>query len=106
MTDPIPSVSPASELSDLQLEVLRDLEYAVRNNQGRRIAPIDLGGQDGSHHSATLAQLCKKGLATRRKHVFFGDCSCKVGPEAMFGHRCRGSFSYGITAAGIEAVHD
>lgn len=85
-----------------ELEVLRDLAQAVRANPGRRIAPIDLGGRDGSHHSHTLAQLCKKGLATRRKYTFFGDCSCKCGPDAMFGHRCRGSFAYGITEEGIR----
>jgi hypothetical protein len=93
-------------LSERQREVLRELEAAVRQNPGRRIAPIDLGGQDGSHHCATLAQLCKKGLATRRKQVFFGNCECKCGPLAMFGHRCRGSFSYGITEKGIEAIHE
>jgi hypothetical protein len=90
-------------LTDRQMEVLRELEAAVRNMQsfpGRRISTMDCGGRDGSHHSGTLAQLCKKGLATRRKHTFFGDCSCKCGPEAMFGHRCKGSFSYGITEEG------
>lgn len=28
--------------------------------------PMDLGGSDASHHSPTLARLCKKGLATRK----------------------------------------
>lgn len=90
------------KLTQNQFEVLRDLECAVRQNAGRRTAPMDLGGRDGSNHTAILAQLCKMGLASRRKHVFWGDCSCKCGPEAMFGHRCRGSFSYSITDAGKE----
>jgi len=93
------------KLNGRQLDVLLELASAARNNPGRRIAPIDLGGTDGSHHTATLAQLCKKGLATRRKYTYFGDCGCKCGPDAMFGHRCRGSFAYGITKAGLEIIN-
>jgi hypothetical protein len=88
-----------------QLDLLKELEYAVRHNPyGVRITPFVLGGQDGSHHCSTLAALCRKGFATRRKHVFFGDCTCKCGPEAMFGHRCRGSFTYGITDEGRALI--
>lgn len=89
-------------LTERQLEVLRELEAAVRQG-ARRITALDCGGMDGSHHSATLAQLCRKGLATRRKYTF-GGCSCKCGQDAMFGHRCKGSFSYGITEQGINLI--
>lgn len=89
-----------------QFKVLRGLDSAIRNNLGFRITPLLLGGADGSHHSATLAALCRKGYATRKKVVFCGDCDCKCGPNAMFGHRCRGSFTYGITEKGLEAVHE
>lgn len=95
-----------SPLTEREIQVLGELECAVRQNHGRRIAPIDLGGKDGSHHSSTLARLCAKGYATRRKYTFFGDCDCRCGPTAMFGHRCRGSFSYGITDLGKSAIKE
>lgn len=93
-------MSKTREISDLQLETLRELESAIRCNPGARITPLLLGGTDGSHHSSTLAALCRKGLAERKKFGILGPCRCKVGPNAQFGHRCRGSCTYSITEAG------
>lgn len=87
-------------VTDIQIRVLRGLETAVRINPGARITPLLMGGTDGSSHSSILASLCKKGLATRKKWGITGDCGCRVGPDSMFGHRCRGSCTYDITEAG------
>lgn len=43
------------------LESLRDFAYESW------VRPMDVGGKDQSHHSKTLAQLVKKGLAERRE---------------------------------------
>ncbi len=94
------------DLTDRQLDVLKELDAAVRQNPGPRITTLMCGGRDGSHHGATLAQLCRKGLATRRKQTMFGDCSCKCGPNAMFGHRCKGEFWYNITDDGRLVLGD
>lgn len=91
-------------MSPRQLEVLRDLECALRINKGVRITPMLLGGTDGSHHSSTLAALCRKGLVIRKKWHIAGPCGCKVGPDAQFGHRCKGSCTYDLTDAGRAAL--
>lgn len=49
------------------------------------VQPLDCGGGNGSHHSATLTKLAKRGLAERHK---FG------------GPRDKGSCRYRITKAG------
>jgi hypothetical protein len=91
------------ELTAKQREILEELDSALRSNpQGTRITPLLLGGRDGSQHSNTLAALCKKGFVTRRKWSM--SCVCKCGPDAQFGHRCKGSFSYDITPQGKEAL--
>lgn len=47
-------------LTDRQFAILRDLD------DENWMRPMDVGGRDASHHSATLAQLVRKGLAERR----------------------------------------
>jgi hypothetical protein len=87
-------------VTERQFETLRELESAVRVNVGARITALLVGGWDGSHHSSTLAALCKKGLAVRKKWHIVGACGCKVGSDAQFGHRCKGSCTYDITEQG------
>jgi hypothetical protein len=52
--------------------------------------PRMLGGTDGSHHSATLAQLVRKGLAERQ----------------LRGGHTRSAWAYRRTAAGKKAVNE
>lgn len=47
-------------MTERQFAVLRDLD------DERWLRPMDIGGRDASHHSETLAQLVRKGLAERR----------------------------------------
>lgn len=82
-----------------QWEVLAELEYQCRD--GGRVRPMDVGGMNGSQHSAWLAKFCALGWACRYKY----GCRCKAGAHAMFGHkRCRGAFIYWITDLGRAAL--
>lgn len=92
-------------LTERQLDILGELASAIRLHArypNVLITAMLVGGRDGSHHSSTLASLCRKGFATRKKYSMF--CGCKCGKEAMFGHRCKGFFAYGITDKGMEVI--
>lgn len=54
------------------------------------LTPMKLGGTDGSHHSATLAQLARKGLVERRSR----------------GGHTRNAWEYRRTPAGKAAVDE
>ena len=98
------------KLSDRQLEVLRDIAWlADRPSQcsrdltsevfrpevrGHWAAPIDFGGQDGSHHSATAKQLAIKGLIDRYKN----------GKINSFSSRNKSSCCYRINSAGTRLL--
>lgn len=73
-------------------EVLRDLVLFSSSAWAR---PMDVGGRDGSHHSATLAKLVRRGLAKRRKRGTLIN---------VYGIGIRGSWMYRATPAGIVAV--
>jgi hypothetical protein len=57
--------------NDKEREVLLGLEWAVRCNQGPQmdgwVRPMDVGGSNCSHHSATLKRLLKRGLVERKR---------------------------------------
>lgn len=100
-------------LSDRQLDVLESL--AAYGDWAR---PMDIGARDGSHHSATLGGLAKRGLAERKKlHAIY----CYNGStqrQKLVNNRwvytdghppstkccCKGSCRYKITHAGREAI--
>lgn len=48
-------------LSELERELLESLT-------DEWVRPMDVGGTDGSHHSATLTRLVRYGLAERKRH--------------------------------------
>jgi hypothetical protein len=83
-------------LTDRQKELLDSL-FAQRD---RWVAPMQVGGTNGSHHSQTLRSLNKLGLVDRRK--------------ACWGHgvrtnepcRCKGSCRYRISDAGVQAARE
>lgn len=62
--------------------------------------PMDLGGQDGSHHSATLAQLARKGMVDREPRDTLANVLSGYGKGSP---RAR-SWLYRINGAGYEAL--
>lgn len=80
--------------------------------------PMHVGGRDGSHHSATLAQLARKGLAERKKlhamhcpngstwrqKLVAGRWKTTGGHPPYKGCRCKGSCRYRRTPAGRRAL--
>lgn len=77
-------------LTERDEEVLYSVISTARDWQrmkiNRKMAPLDVGGFNGSHHSQTLAKLAKRGLVERIK---FGTA------------RDKGSCRYWTTPAGI-----
>lgn len=72
----------AKPVSERDLEVLRDL-----CSQSDWARPMDCGGTDSSHHSATLARLVRWGFAERKRRAGW----------------TRPSWLYRITGNGIAA---
>lgn len=100
-------------MTDRQLELLRWLD----DEQWQ--TPRHLGGRDGSHHSDTLAQLVKMGMAERSKlhamHCVHGMTTRKklvnnrweytAGHPPYAGCSCKGSCRYRRTPAGRRVVY-
>ena len=100
------------KISDRQCDVLRSLAA-----YGDWAQPMDVGGRDGSHHSATLNQLVRKGLAERNKlhaiYCYNGSTQRQKLVDNRWvvtdGHPpspkccCKGSCRYKITTAGRKA---
>lgn len=67
--------------------------------------PMDIGGRDGSHHSATLTRLAKRGLVERMKlhatYCYFG--SLHLGKRVQR-CCCKGSCRYRRTPAGRREI--
>lgn len=97
-------------LSERQFDVLRDIaRLADRPSQCSRkldweglapeirgvwAAPMDFGGQDGSHHSGTARWLAQKGLIDRYKN----------GKVNYFKSRNKSSCCYRINSAGLALL--
>lgn len=98
-------------LTDRQLDVLRKLasmrdkpsqnsrkltdpQYFSDELRGYWATPMDFGGSDGSHHSATARRLAQMGLIDRYKN----------GRINTFKSRNKGSCCYRINAAGIALL--
>jgi len=105
--------APVTRISDRQREVLGSL--AAYRDWAR---PMDVGGRDGSHHSATLGQLARQGLAERKKlhaiYCYNGSTQRQKLVDNRWvytdGHPpstkccCKGSCQYRITPAGRKAL--
>lgn len=82
-------------LKDHEVEVLGGLEYELRAKypwrEDRFARPLDIGGYNGSHHSATLRTLVRRGWVERQRR-----------PGLHSGGR--GSYVYRLTEAGQEAL--
>ena len=102
-----------TQISERQLDVLESL--AAYGDWAR---PMDIGARDGSHHSATLGQLARHGLADRKKlhaiYCYYGSTQRQklVNNRWVYtdGHPpstkccCKGSCRYKITRAGRKAA--
>lgn len=89
---------PNVDLPPRAIEVLRDLPEGEAY-----VRPMDVGGADGSHHSATLARLAALGLAERRKrHQIYCTYDAPIAGTDRRSARCccRGSYHYRRSAAG------
>ena len=100
-------------LSDRQLDILESLVAFEGWAQ-----PMDIGGRDGSHHSATLKTLTNQGLVERKKlhaiYCYNGSTQRQKLVDNRWvvtdGHPpsekccCKGSCRYTITPAGRRAV--
>ena len=95
----------AVKLTPRQLDVLDSLKVF-----GDWARPMDIGARDGSHHTATISALVRKGLAERRlrgsliNHIRGQACydawsKVKRGRSAP-----RGSYTYRITTAGRKLL--
>ncbi|OKH83344.1 hypothetical protein EB73_07220 [Mycobacterium sp. SWH-M3] len=80
--DPRPTTSDR-RLTANQIDMLRQF-----GSELRWLRPLDLGGRDGSNHSAVLAQLQRRGLVESK----------------VRSHGTRGSKLYRITPAGRHAL--
>ena len=110
---PRATISASAKISDRQRDVLRSLAA-----YGDWAQPMDVGGRDGSHHSATLGQLARHGLAARKKlhaiYCYNGSTQRQKLVDNRWvitdGHPpsqkccCKGSCRYKITPAGRKAV--
>lgn len=76
-----------AKLSERQRELLTKIQH-MGFEPGEWFRPMDVGGRDGSDHSAVLAQLSKKGLL---------DMRWRTGPGGKW---ARGSKKYRLTSAG------
>ncbi len=93
-----------SGLTANQREVLAELEFA--NIRARYplawCRPLDVGASNGSHHSATLHALVKKGLVQFKQRGSRDPDGWESSERKLF--RSRGSKCYRITPAGRRAI--
>lgn len=80
----------SEELSPRAVEVLQELAACSDLTGLTWATPMMVGGRDASHHSATLGQLVRCGLAERRRRNTLANA---------IGSR-RGSWEYRITSRG------
>ena len=86
-------------LSPRELELLRWLD------DEQWVRPMDIGGRDGSHHSATLTRLASRGLAERKKiHAIYCYFGTMHQGKTVTRCCCKGHCRYRRTQAGRLAV--
>lgn len=100
------------KLTPRQIEVLTELSGCEQCALGGRVwtlpdgakarlfMPMEFGGSNGSHHSATATALAKRGLVGRLKVVSWGGGS----QLNVFTGSRKGSCHYRITKAGEAAL--
>lgn len=95
-------------MNERERELLVELKsWLDDTDHGRKgwVTPMQVGGRDSSHHSATLRTLVGRGLVEVRQT---GGTVIATGRDAFAQtkprHMIRGSRRYRITKAGIEAL--
>jgi hypothetical protein len=85
-------------LTDRDIQVLRNLSSIFVDEPRKWLTTMDAGGSNRSHHSATLAKLCKRGLAQWKP---------RGGSEESIGKKffaSRGSKVWRITEEGVALL--
>jgi hypothetical protein len=108
---PRPDWKPPSPpaLTDRDFQVLNELESVNRPRYSSHprawASPLDCGGSNGSHHSASLTKLVRHSLVELRgsggRPNVIGDA---IVPEPRLSKRAKGSRAFRITDAGVEAL--
>lgn len=83
-------------MTERELLVLRRLAA----HSSEFVRPMDIGGRDGSYHSAVLARLCKKGFAAREPRGTLTNYLRGFGK----GSKRASSWLYRITPLGFETL--
>lgn len=106
------STIPRPEWAPPKPPVLRDEDYYVLWSLERSLederwrTPLDCGGTNGSHHSASLVKLVQHGFAECRQRGIHSSIVCgpKITPEPRLAARGKGSREFRITPAGMNAL--
>jgi hypothetical protein len=103
--EPEPEWSPptAPALNAKDYETLDDLAYSTSGKHaGHWAAPIEFGGGNGSHHSASLFKLVRHGFAmTRQRGSQKIQTAADVVPRPRLFKRAKGSRLYQVTENGL-----
>lgn len=100
-----PPVPPP--LKDRDMSVLHSLAYRTSGRlAGQWVSPMDVGGHNGSHHSATLRLLVRHGLAICKKGYDEVYDSTNVNVPPRLFKRAKGSCGYQVTEAGLERMQE
>jgi len=99
-----PPTAPALNAKDY--ETLDDLAYSTSGKHaGHWAAPIEFGGGNGSHHSASLFKLVRHGFAmTRQRGSQKMQTAADVVPRPRLFKRAKGSRLYQVTENGLAHV--
>jgi hypothetical protein len=92
-------------LNEREYDVLSTLRWVNHGSSHPRpwARPLDLGGMNGTHHSATLAKLEGHGLVQSKQRGAADPAPGELTSTAKQG-RSRGSKAYRITAKGVGAL--
>jgi len=83
----------------------REMELLINLSDENWRRPMDVGAWDGSHHSATLTRLAKRGLVERKKiHAIQCYFDSMHNGKRVTRCCCKGHCEYRRTAAGREIV--
>ncbi len=99
-------MSKKSDITARDYDVLATLKWVNHGSSNPRAwaRPLDVGGGNGSHHSATLAKLEAHGLVQSKQRGWPDPVPGAPEPKWKPGAWNRGAKVYRITAKGREAL--
>ena len=103
MQEPDWAPPPPRPLTDEELDLLCTLVPQRDRDRDRWYTPLELGGSNGSNHSAMLTMLVRHGYAVCRKSMKVLDATTIVPKPRLF-MRAKGSRRFQATDAGREAA--